>query len=253
MNVWQAVEDIEDGSKADRNTAEQSSAVSFNFRKVEESANSPFLGIDKKMEIKKALEELRKEKGRKFNQTVDLVLNLKGIDLRKDNINAIINVPHKVKDKKICAFLKSKNDLVDTVTELEFKKYEDKNALKRLVKKYDFFIAEAPLMPRVATTFGKILGPAGKMPSPQLGILGKVEDKEIRDLLGRISKSIKIRSKETSIKIAVGKIDMEDEKIIENIHAVYNGVVNSLPAKKDNLKNVIIKFTMTKPIKVEVK
>lgn len=204
------------------------------------------------MNVKTALDELLKEKKRKFAQSVDLIVNLKGIDLRRENISAVINVPHRTKEKKVCGFLDKKSDLVDTITKADFPRYKDKKILKNLVKKYDFFIAAAPLMPAVATTFGKILGPAGKMPSPQLGILHQENPDQIKNELNKISKSIKIRAKEASIKVIIGNETMKPEEIIENLHAAYNGIVNALPKKKDNIRNVMIKFTMTKPIKVEV-
>jgi len=205
------------------------------------------------MELQKALEELRKSKKRNFDQTVDLVVNLKGVDIRKDNIAMVISIPHKVKDKKVCGFLTSKNDLVKTITKPEFQKYRDKGALKALVDEFDFFIAHASLMPSVATTFGKALGPAGKMPSPQLGIITQETSEVINPLLEKISKSVKIRAKEASIKVAAGKENMKDEEVIENLKAIYNGIVNALPTKKENVKNVKIKFTMSKPLGVEIK
>jgi len=206
------------------------------------------------MELKKALEELRKEsKKRKFNQTVDLIINLKGVDLRKDNVNAVITIPHKVKEKKVCGFLTEKNDLIKTITKPEFSKYKDKDALKNLVDEFDFFIAHASLMPSVATTFGKALGPAGKMPSPQLGIVIKEDSETIKSLLEKISKSVKIRAKEASIKVAAGKENMSDEDILANVKAIHDGVVNALPTKRENVKNVKIKFTMSKSKEVEIK
>jgi large subunit ribosomal protein L1 len=98
--------------------------------------------------------------------------------------------------KKICAFLEVKNKNVNTITKSEFSRYNDKKEIKKLVKEYDFFIAQASLMPSVATTFGKVLGPSGKMPSPQLGILANEDEKTIKALLDRINNSIKIRVKE---------------------------------------------------------
>ncbi len=205
------------------------------------------------MNVKEALEEIRKQEKRKFEQSVDLIVNLKGIDIKKDNITTIVSLPHKIKDKKVCAFLTKKHGAVTTITEPEFAKYKDKKELKNLVKDYDFFIASAPLMPKVATVFGKVLGPAGKMPSPQLGVLMQENDEAIKVLLEKISKSIKVRAKEPSIKLTVGKESMDDGQIAQNIEAIYNGIINALPNKKENLKNVMIKTTMGKPLKVEVK
>lgn len=205
------------------------------------------------MELRQALAELRKLEKKKFDQSIDLLISLKGIDPKKDNISTIINVPNKIKEKKVCGFLTKKTELVKTITNLDFPKYKEKKALKNLVKEYDFFIAAAPLMPAVATTFGKVLGPAGKMPSPQLGILPVEDEKAIKALLEKIDNSLKIRVKEASVKISAGKESMDDEKIIQNVTSIYKGIVDAMPVKKDNVKKVMIKLTMSKPINVEMK
>jgi len=228
----------------------------MNLQKLKISETS-FLGDkNKKMnlnkDLEKALSELRKGKERKFDETLDLIINLQKFDLKKNSINLFIPVPYKVKNKKITAFLESKNNNIKTITKDEFKKYSDKKQIKKLVKDFDFFIAEASLMPKVATIFGRILGPAGKMPSPQLGILMNVNDKTINELIEKINKSVKIRTKEASINLAIGKKSMKDNEIIENILAVYNAVIRELPKKKDNIKNLEIKFTMTKPQKITI-
>lgn len=204
------------------------------------------------MQLKEAIQELKKSEKKKFDQSIDLIVNLKGLDLRKDNISTIVAIPHKVKDKKVCGFLNVKSDLVTTVTKLDFPKYKEKKDLKNLIKSYDFFIASAALMPSVATTFGKILGPTGKMPSPQLGIVTAEDAATIKATLDKISKSVKIRLKENSVKISVGKQSMSDSDLEENIKAIYSGLVNVLPVKKDNVKSVMIKLTMSKPTKVEM-
>ena len=204
------------------------------------------------MKLNEALAELRKNEKRKFDQTVEIIVNLKGVDLKREAVNVLINIPHKIKDKKVFGFLNNQSDLVKSISKLDFPKYHDKKLLKRLVKEYDFFIASAPLMPSVATTFGKVLGPAGKMPSPQLGVLMQENDKVIKELVEKISTSIKIRAKEASIKVPVGKESMKDEEILANASAVYKGIENALPTKRDNVRNVLIKLTMSKPVKVEM-
>ena len=206
------------------------------------------------LELKQAIELLRKEsKKRKFAQTIDLIVNLKGIDLKRVNINAVIDIPNKVKDKKVCGFLTKKSELLPTVTKPEFEKYKEKGKLKSLVNEFDFFIAHASLMPSVATTFGKALGPTGKMPSPQLGIITQETSEAINPLLEKISKSVKIRVKEASVKVAAGKESMKDEEIMENVKSIYNGIVNILPKKRENVKEILLKFTMSKPVKIEIR
>lgn len=206
--------------------------------------------VGDKMKIESALEELRKNEKRKFSQAVDAIINLKGLDLRRDNINIVLTLPHKFKEKKVCSFLNSKSSIITTITKADFPKYKDKKAVKNLVKKYDFFIASAPLMPLVASTFGKVLGPTGKMPSPQLGIISAETDDAIKKELEKISSSLKIRIKELSIKSAIGKESMPNEQIIDNFNAFFNAVINALPKKKDNVRKVMLKFTMTKPVKL---
>lgn len=206
-----------------------------------------------KDDLKKALVELRKEKERKFDQTVDLIINLQKFDVKKTPINLFVSVPHKIKDKKIGAFLESKNDNVETVTADEFKKYSDKKLLKKLVAKYDYFIAQASLMPKVASTFGRVLGPVGKMPSPQMGILMNADEKSVNELKKKINNSVKLKVKEASIKLAIGKQSMNDDEIVDNAMTVYNTLLKSLPRNTENVKNIEIKFTMSKPQKVNIR
>lgn len=205
----------------------------------------------------KALQEVRKTESEKhkkvnFNQTVDLIINLRDFDLKKTPINLFVNLPHKLKEKKVAGFLEKKSAFIDTITKVEFEEFKDKKKMKKLVKEYDFFIANAKLMPLVATTFGRILGPASKMPSPQLGVVFNEEENAIKALLTKIDTVTRVRAKEPSLKVAIGKQNDKDENLAENALIVYNEVYKVLPKQKENLKNVLIKFTMSKPAKVQL-
>lgn len=206
-----------------------------------------------KEKLIKSLGELRKGKERKFDQTLDLIVNLKNFDTKKNPVNLVVSVPHKIKEKKIAGFLEAKNQNIETIVATEFKKYSDKKQLKNLIKKFDFFISQASLMPKVATTFGRVLGPAGKMPSPQLGVIFEVNDKAINELKEKINSSVKIKIKEASIKLAVGKQSMDDKFLVENIRTIYKAILKVLPKKEENIKNIELKFTMTKPQKIFLK
>ncbi len=205
------------------------------------------------LKLEKALIEIRKNaKERKFDQSIDLIVNLKKFDVKKTQINIYASLPNKIKDKKVCGFIESKNDAIDTIPKKNFPLYKDKKKVKKLVAKYDFFIASGPNMPGVATTFGRVLGPAGKMPSPKMGIIMQENEKAIKDLVDKINHSVRIQTKEPSIKIIIGKQSMNDEQIIENVKSAYSAILHELPLKKDNMKSVMIKFTMGKPLRVEV-
>ena len=202
-----------------------------------------------KMEISKALIELRNGKKRKFVQTVDLIVNLKNYDVRKEALNTFVDIPHS-SEKKLAAFFTKRSNLIDTITEEDFAKYKDIKDIKKLAKKYDAFLAVAPLMGKVATKFGRIFGPMSKMPSPQAGIIVKEDEASIKAMIEKIKKVIRVKNKEMSIKLPIGKEDMDDKMLEENITAVINGLEKKLPRGPDNIREVLIKFTMTKPIKI---
>ncbi len=199
----------------------------------------------------KAIEKLRTSKKKvNFDQTIDLIINLKEFDVRRHAFNLFVQVPNKIKDKKIAGFFEKKSSLIDTIKKEEFVKFKEKKDIKKLIKKYDFFVANAKLMPAVATSFGRILGPAGKMPSPQLGILPSEDEKILKAIINKINSNIRIVVKEPSIKAGIGKESLTNEQILQNAVAVYHRILEALPRKKDNIRNIKIKLTMDKPVLV---
>lgn len=204
---------------------------------------------EKVQTIEKALAELRGEKKRKFIQTIDLIVNLKDFDVRRENVNTFITLPN-AGAKKVCGFLSRKVDGVDVILESEFKKYNEENEIKRLAKKYDFFIAVAPMMPKIATKFGRVFGPIGKMPSPQAGIMPNDDEASVKAMVQKMKKMVRIRSKEKSLKIPVGKEDMSDEELKQNIDVIISSLEKVLPKNKQNIKDILVKLTMSKPIKI---
>ena len=48
----------------------------------------------------------------------------------------------------------------------------------------------------------------------------------------------------------VGKEDMSDEEIVDNMLVVYESVRETLPQKKQNIKNIYLKMTMGTPVKI---
>lgn len=193
---------------------------------------------------------------RNFNESVDLAINLKNLDMSqpKNRMDEGIILPHGLgKTRKIAVFakgdvgLKAKEagaDYVlseDDITELA----ADKSKARTLANECDFFIAEVQFMPLIGKSLGVVLGPRGKMPTPL------TPDKNVADLIKTSKNSIRIRSKDKlTFHVAVGSRGMDHEKLAENIETVVNRVERVLEKGKQNLKSVYVTTTMGKSVKV---
>ena len=212
----------------------------------------------KKEDILKAIEELKKTQKRNFSQSYDLVINLKSFDLKKEGnkVDNFIVLPYdKGKKVRICAFVDK--ELVNTSKETfdhvvlsdDFGKL-DKIAIKKLAKSHDFFVAQGTIMTNVAKYFGKILGPRNLMPNPKGG--GVITaGMDLKALNKRLQKTIRATTRtEPTVKVSIGKEGINDDEIAENVLTVYNSVLHSLPQEKQNIKNVILKLTMSKGVRI---
>jgi large subunit ribosomal protein L1 len=199
--------------------------------------------------LKKARETTLK---RKFSQSVDLIVTLKQLDLKKpeQNVNTFIALPHqRGKKLKICAlvdkelFNAGKEACDRVIMKDEFSKF-DKKSLRKLALEFDFFIAQANVMPDIAKYMGKILGTKGKMPNPKAGCVvpPSVNLKALGDTL---QKTIRLQTKnELAVKCPVGNEAMSDDDLKDNIIAVYNTLLRVLPKEKHNIKESMLKLTM---------
>jgi large subunit ribosomal protein L1 len=207
----------------------------------------------------KAVQELKlTSQKRNFKQAVDLIVNLKNIDLKKTPVDFFIDIHHsKGKKSSVCCLVgpemkdEAKN-CDETVLLDDFKKYqEDKKLVKKLANRHDFFIAQANLMAQVATAFGRTLGSKGKMPNPKAGCVVPPKT-PLKPLYERLQKMLRIRTKGGDfIQAQAGSEDMSDEQIADNIHTIYNSLVHHLPAEENNIRNIKIKLTMSKPVRVD--
>ena len=209
------------------------------------------------MSIQEKLNEAKeKSKPRKFAQTWDLIFNLRDMDLKKpeNRLNLELLLPEGLgKDLKtvvvtdsLYAEAKKHADLVITKDEIP-KLGKDKKKLKQLAREYDWWFGEAPLMPTIGKVFGAILGTRGKMPKP---VPPKIK---LEGILMRAKKSVKIRLVTAPvIHIAVGNESMPDEKVVKNIEAALSFMEDHLPKGKNNIRNVIVKLTMGKPVKLDM-
>lgn len=203
--------------------------------------------------VKKALEEGNNKK-RKFTQSVDMVINLKDVDLSKpDNrIDEEIELPERGKEAKVGVFAggemaaraKSVADIVIKPEEIK-ELSEDKKKAKEIARNYDFFVAEAPLMPSIGRSLGRIFAPRGKMPKPV------PPNADIESIVKKLKRSVRIRSKDKpTFHSYVGREDMPPEKIAENIKTILDRIESKLERGKANIRSVYVKTTMGKSIRV---
>lgn len=198
---------------------------------------------------------------RNFKQTFDLIINLKSIDLKKieQQIDSYISLPHgRGKRIKVCAMIGSeledsaKNVCDKYIISDDFQRY-GKNEIKKLAQDFDYFIAQANLMPKIATVFGRIFGPRGKMPNPKAGCI-VTPNANLTPLYDRLQKTVRVTPKKSPVlQCAVGTEDMNLEQVADNAMAVFNTVLPLLPNEKHSIKDVYFKLTMGKPVKLEEK
>ncbi|MBL7052024.1 MAG: 50S ribosomal protein L1 [Nanoarchaeota archaeon] len=214
-----------------------------------------------KNQILEAIKELRKNsKERNFSQTFDLQIKLHNMDLKKpeNKIETFVTMPNKRGKKvKVCALVganlfKDAQGNVDlAIVKEDFKTItQNKKEVKNIVREHDFFIAQADIMATIATSFGRYLGPKSKMPNPKAGCIISPKG-NIKEIVERLQKTVRLTVKsELSVKCPVGKDDMDDDQIVDNVMAAYQGLVNALPQHENNIKFTAIKFTMSKAVKI---
>ena len=200
--------------------------------------------------VKKIKAESKK---RKFTQAIELIINFKDIDVKKGfAINEVVQLPKTNSPALVCVIatgemgLKAKEANADAVigtSELE-KFGTDKRESRKFINKYDFFLADTKVMPLVGKTLGQLLGPRGKMPTPL------PFDAPIESFLQRFRASIKVRTRASlSISCKIGDESMEDEDLAINAHAVLSAIEKKLPNGEKNIKKIMLKTSMGKPLK----
>ena len=203
--------------------------------------------------IKKSKES---DKKRKFNQSVEMIMVFRDIDVKKGfAINEIIQLPKKInRPASVCIMatgdmgIKAKKANADRViNEDELTKLgANKRESRKIINKYDFFLADTKLMPTVGKVLGQLLGPRGKMPTPV------PFNAPIESFLERFRASIKVRVKGSlSMSCKIGEENMDDLDLAANANAVATTIEKKLPNGNKNIKKIMVKTTMGNIVKLE--
>ncbi len=205
--------------------------------------------------IKEAKERSKK---RKFSQSIELIINLRDIDMKKPEakIQENIELPHAPKKKTtVCVIAtgelalkakKANTELVLSKADLEAL-VTDKKRQKQIANNHDIFFAEVTLMPLVGKTLGSILGPRGKMPKPVPPTV------DIKSQITKWSKTVNIRVRgQPVLQCAVGTEDMKDEEIAENVMVVVRRLEGKLKRGLKNITTICLKTSMGSPAKIKL-
>ncbi len=213
-----------------------------------------------KEQIQSALAKTKDiSKQRNFKQTYDLIINLKGLDPKKQEhqIDLFVTLPHSRGRKvKVCALVgaeleeQAKNVCDSVIMSDSFDRHKDKKELKKIANGFDFFIAQANIMPKVATAFGRVFGPRGKMPNPKSGCVVP-PNANLKPLYEKLQRTVRTSVKSAPlIQCAIGSEDMNPDDIAENALTIYSSLLHALPNEKHNIREIYVKLTMGKPVKV---
>jgi large subunit ribosomal protein L1 len=206
--------------------------------------------------LRQAVAELKKLKRAKFDETVEVHINL-GIDVTQSDqmVRGAIPLPHGIgKSVRVAVFAQGDNaakakaagaDIVGAADLVE--KVQKEGFLE-----FDVVIATQDMMAMVSR-LGKVLGPRGLMPTPKAGTVVPASgnlDAAVREFKAG---KVEYRSDKTGqIHAGVGKMSFDEQKLVENINVFVEQVRNAKPSgvKGNFINGVVLSATMSPGIRV---
>jgi large subunit ribosomal protein L1 len=207
--------------------------------------------------IKKAvLEAIKLGSGRRFKQSVELIVVFKGYDPKSPDIKFrdAVYIPKGLgKPPKILVIAdgelltKARELGVDVLSREEVQKLSKRES-KKIARKYDWFLVKSDLMTVVGKVLGPSLGPRGKFPIP-------IQPSANLDaIIKQYSMSTRLRNKEQPwVGCRVGTEDMDPDDITENIMTVLEFIESKIKKPIESVCRVYIKTTMGEPVEVVMK
>jgi large subunit ribosomal protein L1 len=204
--------------------------------------------------IEEAIKLLKECKYARFDETVELAVNL-GVDPKKSDqvVRGTTLLPHGTgKPVKVLVFTKGEKEKEARDAGADYVGAED---LVEKIQKgwldFDKAVATPDVMGLVGK-LGKILGPRGLMPNPKLGTVTFDVAKAVREL--KAGKVEFATDKGGIVHVPIGKLSFDDEKLIENAKSIISSILKAKPAtsKGKYLKKITISSTMGPGIKIDI-
>ena len=208
--------------------------------------------------VKQALAELKKLKRAKFDETIEVHINL-GIDVTQSDqmVRGAIPLPHGIgKVRKVAVFAQGDNVAKAKEAGADFVGGADlvEKVQKENFLDFDVAIATQDMMGQVSR-LGKVLGPRGLMPTPKAGTVVPVNGDLGATVREFKAGKVEYRSDKTGqIHAGVGKMSFDDEKLAANIAVFVETVRNAKPSgvKGVFVLGVTVSATMSPGIRVTI-
>ena len=208
--------------------------------------------VTKSYSVKEAILLIKKSKKLKFDETLDIAINL-GVDPKHADqiVKGVVKLPHGTgKAVKIAVFAKEEKAKEAETAGADFVGSEDlAQKLEKNEIKVDRVLA-TPDMMSVVGKLGKILGPKGLMPNPKLGTVTTELKKTIEDIKDGL---IEFKAdKAGTIHAGIGKLSFAEEKLEKNIDNFVDAIIKAKPSgsKGNYLKDMYISSTMGPSLKL---
>lgn len=205
--------------------------------------------------VEEAIDILKKCPPVKFDQTVDMSLQI-GVDPRKSDqqVRGTVTLPNGTgKSLKILVF--AQGEKIDEALKAGADYAGNEDLFEKVNSGWTDFdaVVATPDMMRQVGKLGKVLGPRGLMPTPKAGTVTADVGKAVQELKGgKIEFKV---DRHGVINNIVGKLSFDKAKLVENLTTLLQAVFKAKPssAKGNYMKSLALSSTMGPGIKIDLR
>jgi large subunit ribosomal protein L1 len=204
--------------------------------------------------LAEAAEVLKKAHHTKFNETVELAINL-GVDPKHSDqvVRGTVVLPNGL-GKAVRVLVLAGGDKQREATEAGAEFVGGDDMVQKIMEGWTDFdaVIATPDMMRSAGKLGKVLGPRGLMPNPKTGTVTADVTKAVKETkAGKVEFRV---DKAGIVHCPIGKIQFDAPKLAENAHALIAAILKAKPAaaKGKYVKRITLTSTMGPGINVDL-